>query len=54
MSGRESWAAERRGDNLIDEPSKCAEEQAEELEGRETNECRTRVDHRMKRGNDLH
>ncbi len=35
---RESWAAERRRDNLIDEQSKCVGGETEKLEGWEMNE----------------
>lgn len=40
----ESWAAERRRDNLIDEQSKCVGGETDKLEGWEMNEWWTNLD----------
>lgn len=41
---KESWAAERRRDNLIDEQSKCVGGETDKLEGWEMNEWWTNLD----------
>ena len=46
---KESWAAERRRDNLIDRKSKCVGGETEKLEGWEMNKWRTNLDLAMEK-----